>query len=308
MTRTSTIAIITLIIAIAIFTLTRPVSEKRAVPVRLPAINAVEYLSDTSRLNKWMVPFLATPFQNGKMSLEQDQLEITAHAGLKLGFRRTRSGNTFDFSISVLPHRDSTNSSYLILDYSIPRWKSLTSNRSMIRDARQSLDSLKEYLGNPNKLYGFPIIPALVEDTAFLFASRMVPKDSFVTASKALFDMLIQEATRLGAGYNGVRICHFQNESGNKQSIFAGIGVTKRIETKAGDKVAYKLMPYQKNLLVIDYAGPYAGVQHAYDALNQFKLDYGYETMAIPFHKYLDDGYGFSDSQFVRTRVCLPVF
>jgi hypothetical protein len=308
MTRTSTFAITILIVVIAIFILTRPVSETRAALVSLPAINAVEYLSDTTRLNRWMVPFLGAPFQNGKISLEQDQLEITAHAGLKLGFRRTQSGNTFDFYISVLPHRDSTNSSYLILDYSIPRWKSLTSNRSMIRDARESLDSLKEYLGNPNKLYGFPIVPALVEDTAFLFASQMVPKDSFAVASKALFDMLIQEATRLDAGYNGVRICHFQNESNNKRSIYAGIGVTKRIETKEGDKVAYKLMPYQKNLLVIDYAGPYAGVPKAYDALNQFKLDYGYVTMAIPFHKYLDEGYGFSDSQFVKTRICLPVY
>jgi hypothetical protein len=308
MTRTSIIAIISLIIAIAIFTLSRPVSETRTVAVNLPAINAVEYLSDTTRLNKWMVPFLAAPFKNGKISHEQDHLEISAHSGLKLGFRRTRSGNTFDFSISVLPHRDSTNSSYLILDYSVPRWKSLTSHRSMIKDARQSLDSLKDYLSNPNKLYGFPIIPALVEDTAFLFASRMVPKDSFATASKALFDMLIGEASRLEAGYNGVRICHFQNESNNQRSIFAGIGVTKRIETKDADKVAYKLMPYHKSLLVIDYAGPYAGVQKAYDALNQFKLDYGYETMAIPFHKYMDEGYGFSDSQFIRTRVCLPIF
>jgi hypothetical protein len=52
MTRTSIIAIISLIIAIAIFTLSRPVSETRTVAVNLPAINAVEYLSDTTRLNK----------------------------------------------------------------------------------------------------------------------------------------------------------------------------------------------------------------------------------------------------------------
>lgn len=308
MTRKSALFAAILIAALAIFALIRPMAGTYAVLVRLPAINAVEYVSDNTRTREWMVPFRNAASQNQTLYQGHDSLKVLKHSGLSLTYERTQADNRFNFSISVIPHKDSAALSYYVLNCAAPRWRSLTTDRSLIREARQSLDSLKAFVSNPAKLYGFPIKPAMVEDTAFLFASRIVSADSFATASKAIFDMLIGQAAKKNAGYTGVRIFHFQNEGNGRRTIFAGVGVSKRIDSKLGDEAIYKLMPYQKNLLVIDYTGPYAGVQKAYDALHQFQVDNGYMTMAIPFHKYLDQGYGYSDSQFVRTRVCLPVF
>jgi hypothetical protein len=42
--------------------------------------------------------------------------------------------------------------------------------------------------------------------------------------------------------------------------------------------------------------------------MEQFKIDNRHVSMAIPFHKYLDEGYGFTEDQNVRVKVCYPVF
>jgi effector-binding domain-containing protein len=170
------------------------------------------------------------------------------------------------------------------------------------------MDSLGTYLDNPSKLYGFDIKGTLVTDTSFLFASKKIRRADFAAESKALYNMLIDEAKKRDAGYNGVRIFHYTDEGDSSRMIYAGVGVTKRIDTKEGDKVSYKMMPYQRNLLVIDYNGKYGDVPKAYTALEKYRIDNRYVTMAIPFHKYLDSGYGFSDSQQVRLKVCYPVF
>jgi hypothetical protein len=122
-----------------------------------------------------------------------------------------------------------------------------------------------------------------------------------------LYDELISYADKRHAGYNGVRIFYSQPVSKDSIELFAGIGVTVYTPTKPDDDIQYKMMPYGKKLLALEYEGTYGNSRKMFDILEQFKRDHNMVSMAIPFQKFLTNGYGFSDSQIVRTRVCYPV-
>lgn len=295
------------VLALAAFFLTQDVESSYSRPVQLPAIKAMTYFSDTQKLRQWMVPFQQeSVFGQDRLMRGQDTLTILKLAAFRTDFRRSAPEGSLDFSISVLPDKDSVFRSHFLLDYKLPRWKQIFGN-TFTNDARASIDSLQAFLGNPEKLYGFAIRNEPVTDTSFFFAKKTIAKKDFAAETKALFDMLIAEANKRGAGYNGVRIFHFI-DNGDQRTIFASVGIRKDIETKEGDIVSLKKMPYQMNLLTLDYRGLYKDLPKAYQALEDYRSDFRFVTMAIPFHKYLDEGYGFSDSSMVHMKVTYPVY
>jgi effector-binding domain-containing protein len=310
MNRIIIIVAVVALLAFMGFTFTRQTEQTKIIKVDLPALKAMEYFSDTLNMNKWIVPFTgnSAPFKNDRMVNGTDTLTLEKLSLLRLDFKRSNPAGNFDYSVSVIADKDSAYQSYFVLNYNTSKWNSVFGKTQFAKDAEASLDSLKLYVNNPEKLYGFKIRSELVEDTSFLFASKKIRRSDFAAESKALYDMLIAETKKRDAGYNGVRIFHFTDGSDSTRTIYAGVGVTKRMDTKDGEKVSYRLMPYQKNLLVIDFNGPYSEVPKAYAALEKYKVDFRYVSMAIPFQKYLDSGYGFPESKQVRLKVCYPVF
>lgn len=290
------------------FALTRPAEQTRTVEVDLSALKAMGYLTDSSRLIRWAVPFIGTDavYRQDRLVKGDDTLTMVRLSAYQMDLRRSRPGDAQDFTISVSPDKDSVFKSYLTLSYWLPRWKKFR-GQTLARDAEASFDSLRNFLGNPTRLYGFPIKGEPVVDTSFLFAKKTIDKKDFVAETRSLFDMLIREAGRRGAGYNGVRIFHFE-DAGSNRNIYASIGITRNVETREGDPVSLKKMPYQMNLLTLDYKGLYKDLPKAYQALEDYRQDYRFVTMAIPFHKYIDEGYGFSDSSTVHMKVCYPVY
>jgi len=67
-------------------------------------------------------------------------------------------------------------------------------------------------------------------------------------------------------------------------------------------------MPVGKNLLEASYQGPFGEAHKAYRALESFKTDHNLSSMAIPFQKFLSDGYDFADDQTVQLKVYYPIF
>jgi hypothetical protein len=298
------------IIGFAGFALTRETKKMKTVQVELPALKAMEYFSDSSKMNVWMVPFTTNPvpFKNDQMVHGDDTLTLKKLSVLQVDFKRSSPEESFNFSVAVVPDKDSVLRSYFVLTYNTSRWRSIFGNNRFAEEAEASMDSLNKYLNNPEKLYGFAIRGDQVEDTSFLFASKKIHRSKFAEESRSLYDMLIAEAQKRNAGYNGVRIFHFTDGADSSRTIYAGIGITTRLETKDGENVSYKMMPYQHNLLVVDYNGLYRDLPKAYTALEKFRIDNRFITMAIPFHKYLDSGYGFPELKMVRMKVCYPVF
>jgi len=48
--------------------------------------------------------------------------------------------------------------------------------------------------------------------------------------------------------------------------------------------------------------------EKAYKALEEYKKDHNLVSMAIPFQKFMGDGYDFDDNQIVQLKVYYPVF
>jgi hypothetical protein len=90
-----------------------------------------------------------------------------------------------------------------------------------------------------------------------------------------------------------------------KKNFF--VYINRSIKTKT-TTCNFKMMPYGKNLLAVEYEGPYYNVMKINEALEEYRADNKMVIMAIPFHKYLSEGYGFTDSQVVKLQVFYPVY
>ena len=299
--------------AITYFIAIQPSSEKYAVDISFPLVKSMDYLRDPKKISQWMEPFASdklkqTILNHKSLSHAKDTLQILTPGYIDVIFRRSNATESLEYLVEASPKVDSPYISRFVVSYQTPLWKNVLGKNQLAGDIKKTLDDFKAFMENPLKLYGFNIREIQVMDTSFLYASRTVPSGKFTQETKSLFDLLISEAQKRNAAYNGVRIFHYEEHGNGTTSLYAGVGVSKRVETKEGDNVTYKMMPYMNNLLVADFEGPYKDIHKAYKALELYKEDYKRVSMAIPFHKYMNDGYGFSDTQIVKMRVTYPVF
>jgi hypothetical protein len=286
--------------------------EPRSAEVPFKALRAAEHLSDPIKVAKWMLPFSQhkredLQFTPNSIIAGEDTLVLIQQTAVDVVYTRKSPGQTTGFTITAAPLDNRPGITRFLLSWRGANNSPWTGNAAMTSLVNASLDSLVNYFTNPVKMYGYPIRDIKVTDTAFLFASRTIPTAEFPEASAALFEMLRRQAARYKVPYTGVRIFNME-KMGDRRTIYAGIGIEYRVDTQPGDSAQFKWMPYQKNLLAVDMEGPYAEVDKVKEALELYRVDKEMVSMAIPFHKYLSDGYGYTDSQRVRIRVCLPVY
>jgi len=287
--------------------------ESYSVEVPFALIKAEDHFRDPHKMSKWMQPFASVKedkltINPQEIILGKDTLQILQNGFIDMRLRRADGKDTFGYSIDADAEVDQPNLTRFTLSYNTTPWKKLTEKNPLVQESFRNMDAFAAYMKDPVKVYGYNIREVLVTDTSFLFASRTIPASKFASETKSLFDMLIAEAKKRDAGYNGVRIFNWQDMGDGTTSLFAGVGVTKRVDTNDNDIISYKMMPYQKKLLVADFEGPYKDVMKVYAAMEEYKEDNKRVSMAIPFHKYISDGYGFADSQVVKMRVSFPVF
>lgn len=171
-----------------------------------------------------------------------------------------------------------------------------------------SVRQLGDSLSSTSYVYGYNIKETTVTDSSFLFQQKVVKRTEEQVATRQLFDELLAYAGKRGAGYNGVRIFYSQPMPDNRVALFGSIGVNIYTPTRPDENIQYKMMPYGKKLLIMDYEGPYGKTKELYNVLEEFKRNNNLVSMAIPFQKFLSEGYGFADSQVVKTRISYPVF
>jgi hypothetical protein len=171
-----------------------------------------------------------------------------------------------------------------------------------------SVRQLGDSLSSTSYVYGYNIKETTVTDSSFLFQQKVVKRTEEQVATRQLFDELLAYAGKRGAGYNGVRIFYSQPMPDNRVALFGSIGVNIYTPTRPDENIQYKMMPYGKKLLIMDYEGPYGKTKELYSVLEEFKRNNNLVSMAIPFQKFLSEGYGFADSQVVKTRISYPVF
>lgn len=202
---------------------------------------------------------------------------------------------------------DRPSGTEITLSYTTSGFRKWFTKNTLESNAEKSLENLKDYMTDTRRFYGFEIERTTVEDTAFLFTKETCPVSERKAVTKKMFEKLLAYATSKNAGYNGNRI-YYTLKSGNELTIFASIGVNNMVETSASGDIEYKRMPFGKNLLVTTYQGSFMQTDKAYNALEEFKKDHNLLTMAIPYQKFLSDGYDFDDDQVVQLKIYSPIF
>ncbi|HRG25707.1 MAG TPA: hypothetical protein PLL23_15000 [Chitinophagaceae bacterium] len=285
-----------LLLAAAFFGFSKQTFREQ-VEINYAILKTGEQLRSKDQVQRW---YLSSSGESDSLSVSEQtpfSARITARfQGKEKAFRFSINGDTLNAQLSNVT-----------LSYENTYFGHWFGKNPLIRDARKSLQNLKAYMEDSKRFYGYEIQLVKVEDTAFLFKSVSVPLATKREATRKLFDELIAYAASKDAGYNGVRI--FYSLKGEKDiKLFASIGVTNAMDPDPATGIEYKKMPLGKNLLVANYQGTLNEVDKAYRALDRFKSDHNFTSMAIPFQKILSDGYDFSDEQIVQLKIFSPVF
>jgi effector-binding domain-containing protein len=287
------------------------------VSVPYSVLKTGEQFTNPSAIANWYVPFAGTDTGRSAAHRDDPKLLTAGDYGIRLNESTSFSADletsyknfTRRFIFTAQPDSvESPGTSRIRLSYSGSLWQHWVDKGDLETNARKSLENLKNYMEDTKQLYGFPIEYTTVTDTSFIFQSAAVPLSQKREGIKKLFEELIAYANAKKAGYNGTRILYTTRYGNDQLMLFASIGIDSMVVPAASEKFQYKKMPAGKNLLAATYQGPFGEVYKAYEALERFKSDHELTSMAIPFQKFLNDGYDFSDSQIVQMKVYYPIF
>ena len=289
---------------------------RRTVNISLSALKVSQQFTDPANLVKWYMPFANTAVQsdiqyndsNNIIRSGNDSIEITNQSMYSTLLKSFSGRQKKHFLFSVIPDTTGQEQAVVTMTYKTSLFKQWFNKGSLEKNALQSFTNFKEYMEDTKRLYGYEIRPVTVTDTLFLFISETVAVSEKRNATRKLFEQLIAYAEKNKAGYNGVRIFYSQKTGDDKITLFASIGVTNRINIPPADPFEQKMMPAGKNLLEATYQGPFGESDKVFPALESFKTDHNLSSMAIPFKKFLSDGYDFTDDQIVQLKVYYPIF
>jgi effector-binding domain-containing protein len=288
---------------------------KKTVHLNMPITTVTAQFAYPVNLKKWFSPFAAVSTEETVIIDSVKKIITTGNYSVQVSNQSIYSTlltysngkKEKQFILSASPDTGKSSQTDLTLVYKDSYFKKWFGSGELVKNAVNSFNDFDEYLNDTKRMYGFEINPVKVIDTAFLFIRRTVPLAERQTATKDLFEELISYAEKRNAGYNGVRI-FYSLRSGDEITLFASIGISNRIEIPSNEPYEYKMMPFEKNLLEATYQGPYAGAEKVYEALRAYKEDRNLTSMAIPFQKFVSDGYDFADDQIVQLKVYYPVF
>jgi len=288
--------IIGLVLLLAIIYAVVPAQKELVVKVPLPIERVMMEFELMDKVDQWYTP----KKQDGYA------LNIENANPFEFIFVNTKADKTTPVHIVVSP--DTTDSKLTKIVYRYEQSKLPISGDDLSTSVAASLNNLGEMLKTTTYVYGYNILTTTVTDSSFLFQSKVVPKVNESAETKMIFDELIAYAEKRNAGYNGVRIFYTQRVNNDEVALFASVGVNNYTPTGPSEKIQYKMMPYGKKLLILDYEGPYSKSKELFSVLEDYKRYNTLVSMAIPFIKYMSPGYGFADTQVVKTRVSYPVF
>lgn len=285
-----------LAVLVALLFLLSPVEDEVIVKVPLPLERVMAEFETPESAGKW---FNAADSGRYKLRIEKPNpfefIFFVDHAGKELPLHFVVSPDTSDAKLTKIIYR-----------YSSSRIDG--KERALKLDAAASVHKLGDLLATTEYVYGYKIVVTTVTDSSFLFQQKVVDLDEEAAATKQLYDELIAFAAAKDADYNGIRILYSQRVNKEQVALYCSVGVNRYTPTQPDEKIQYKMMPYGKKLLVMDYEGPYGKTKDMYRVLEDYKRYNSLVSMAIPFQKFITPGYGFADSQVVKTRISYPVF
>lgn len=313
MTIRKTIAIIFLFLLSAFIvyaTLFKTLRHKQiTINASVPVIH--REISSLDKIARWYLPFASADTNSnkinkqGRLEYENTILNLSSVIGYSAGYQVSENNKKENIFFDILP--DTAHTSKVILSYRNSYWNEVF-NKSIISNAKKSLESLKDYVEDAKKMYGYEVEVTSVTDTAFLFSSKIVSTQNKKTAFKDLYQSLIQFAEVKDLGYNGVRIFYMLPYGKDSIHLFTSIGITNTANAPMTGPFILKRMPYMGRLLMTFYQGSFGNVISSLDVLARFKSDNEMNSMAIPFIKLITEGIQFEDSQVIQANALYPVY
>ncbi|MBM3444847.1 MAG: hypothetical protein FJX83_07670 [Bacteroidetes bacterium] len=290
------LGVIGVIVAGGLFFLLRSSTQELVVRVPLPLERVMREFEDTARFMRWYAP----------MQASGTRVVVSKANPFEFILDHQKEGRSTPVHIVVSPDTSDSKVTKMVYRYTTSLLSPTES--ALAKNTAVALEHLGDSLKRSEYVYGYKIVTTTVVDSSFLFLSKIVPTENEAIETEKIYDALIAYAEQRNAGYTGVRIFYRQYVNKKQTALFASIGVSQYTPTGPHEPIQYKMMPYGKKLLVMDYEGEYGKAKELFSVLEAYKQDNELVSMAIPFIKYVSPGYGFTDDQVVKVRISYPVF
>ncbi|HTS46102.1 MAG TPA: hypothetical protein VMH01_17010 [Puia sp.] len=168
------------------------------------------------------------------------------------------------------------------------------------------LNSLKEYIEDPARLYGFPISIGQVADTLVMTKTITADNKRKIQTLHQLYNDIYEFASKNAVHTSTIRMANFHLSGHDSVTISAGIPVNKKGAEKKD--ISYLEMPPKGKMLIGKYEGPYKGLNKLYIAMEKFIRDKGLHKVAIPYERYLSNPVSSSDSLQMKIELYYPIY
>ena len=168
------------------------------------------------------------------------------------------------------------------------------------------LNSLKKYIEDPARLYGFPISIGQVADTLVMTKTITADNKRKIQTLHQLYNDIYEFASKNAVHTSTIRMANFHLSGHDSVTISAGIPVNKKGAEKKD--ISYLEMPSKGKMLIGKYEGPYKGLNKLYIAMEKFIRDKGLHKVAIPYERYLSNPVSSSDSLQMKIELYYPIY
>lgn len=292
--------VLLLLISLAIcLSLLMKTTQTRAWKIGLSFNRTLSVLQDSTRFNYW----LTDTTRKSNIVVKQ------VHTNPLIAAFNLIGNNTEQFVYwTASPVADNMYFSTITLHYKTNWWNRIFKSNPLQRYAHTASEKLVAYIENVNAFYGYPIETTTVSDSTYLYGSSTAANASTYFKVAELFNRLKEYANKRAAGFTGKAILNIERISKDSVIIKASIGISNPSAVAESGSFMVKRMPYGKNLLKLSYEGPYNKVQDAINALERFRDDHNFNSMAIPYYDYPSSDSTIHGEDTVKIGVYYPVF
>jgi hypothetical protein len=219
----------------------------------------------------------------------------------------TQNGQQAFHAVTVAPNSNNTASTL--------SWKKVRYLRTAVQETLKSwfgdasysaatlVQSLKTYIEDPVKYYGFAIQVEPVSDTFILTQKQVCHKSEVPTVLKRTFAALKQQLMQ--QQYKGKAEPMFFVDSTYADSTFvmAGISIDKDMAAPA----PFRMMDMPKAHIVTGhFEGAYKNIGQLHKAMDRYMQDNKISPVAVPYEKVLTPLTTAQDSQHVKVKAFHP--
>lgn len=281
------------------FSLLIKTTQTRSWKIGLSFNRTLSVLHDSTRFNYWLIDTVHNP------NLVVKQVHVNP---LIAAFNLSENGAEQFVYWTASPAENNTYFSTVTLHYKTNWWNRIFKSNPLQQYAHKASEQLVGYIENVNAFYGYPIETTTVSDSTYLFGAITTSNASKYNKTAELINNLKKYANKTGAAFTGKSILNIERISEDSVVIKASIAINNPAAIPETGNFIVKRMPYGKNLLKLSYEGPYNEVQNAISALERFRDDHNFNSMAIPYYDYPATDTVVHGQDTVRISVYYPVF